>query len=651
MPDGGKKRIPPNARLSIPQAADLLGVSGHTVRNWIKAGLVPAAWEKNRFVLLLTEVKKVIKKLERGGPNNKKRSRANKTADHTHKIPQEHLTLTSEADLIESFRTSATNTKLTHIQAIFATSLNLLIRSELIRREEAIRLIDKNTCRIDNFFLQEELSDFRATFPSGKEEAIISLLDLPLPQSEDCLGLLHQSFTRSGKRAQSGMFYTPIRVVNSIAEDLAPRVKPGAGVLDPCCGSGQFLVAFARHGVFPGDLVGFDIDPIAVRIARLNFFLAFPGLKLRPNIIQRDSLLPSVDEAMRSMGRFSIIATNPPWGARPSREIRAKLGKEYPEITSGEYFSYFIRRSLDHLTPDGAGSFILPESVLNIARHKDIRRVLLETTFIEKVKPLKRIFNDVFTGAVRIDFSVSDEQAENKQRPVRNCAVQKNWLANPEFIFSINSNNQDNRIIDKIFAQDHHTLAGKAEWALGIVTGNNKRILSDKPGDGLEPVYRGRNIRPFAFAAPQTYIRFNPGTMQQSAPEKMYRTKGKLIYRFISRRLVFAYDNHGRLTLNSANLVIPGIEGYPMPAIAALFNSAPYQFIHEKLFFSLKVLRANLERLPLPKWPPGQLERLSSMANDIAEGIAPISALDEMVMDLFKLTTNEKKRIRECIYA
>ncbi len=650
MPDGGKKRISPDARLSISQAADMLGVSGHTVRNWIKAGLVPATWAKNRFVLRLADIKKVNKKLERGGPNTKKRSRANKTADHTHKIPQEHLTRTSEADLIESIRTSATNTKLTHIQAIFATSLNLLIQSGLIRREEAIRLTRKNAFRIDNFFLKEELCDFRSTFPSGKEDAIISLLDLPLPQSEDCLGLLHQSFTRSGNRAQSGMFYTPMHVVNSIAKDLAPRVKAGVGVLDPCCGSGQFLVAFARHGVFPGDLFGLDIDPIAVRIARLNFFLAFPGLKLRPNILQRDSLLPSVDESIKTLGRFSIIATNPPWGARPNRAIRAKLGKEYPEITSGEYFSYFIRRALDHLTPDGAGSFILPESVLNIARHKDIRRVLLETTFIEKVKPLKRIFNDVFTGAVRIDFSVCDEPPGNKQR-AKGFAVQKDWLANPGFIFSINSNSQDNRIIDKIFAQDHHTLAEKAEWALGIVTGDNKRFLSDKPGSGLEPVYRGRNIRPFIFTAPQTYIRFSPDIMQQSAPEKLYRTKGKLIYRFISRRLVFAYDNCGRLTLNSANLVIPGIEGYPMPAIAALFNSAPYQFIHEKLFFSLKVLRANLERLPLPTWLPGQLDRLSAMAEDIAEGVLPLSALDEMVMDSFMLTLDEKKRIRECVYA
>ncbi len=649
MPESGNKRISPHARLSIPQAADMLGVSGHTVRNWIKAGLVPATWEKNRFVLRAGDIKKIVRKFERGGPNTRKRSRANKTADHRHKIPHEYLTRTSEVDLIESIRQAATNNKLTHLEAIFATSLNLVILSGLIRREEAIRLVGNKNFRMNNVFLKEELCDFRAMFSSGREDAIISLLDLPLPQSEDCLGLLHQSFTRSGNRAQNGMFYTPIGVINSIAKDLTPRVKPGAGVLDPCCGSGQFLVAFARHGVSPADLFGQDIDPIAVRIARLNFFLAFPDLKLRPNIVQWDSLQPYVDESIKTLGKFSIIATNPPWGARPSREIRKKLISEYPEITSGEYFSYFIRRSLDHLTPNGVGSFILPEAVLNIARHKDIRRVLLESTLLEKVRPLNRIFNNVFTGAVRIDFSTyassDDKQRQNKSND------QKKWLTNPDYVFSINSNSQDNRIIDKIFGQEHHTLTDKAEWALGIVTGNNKRFLFNKPGTGLEPVYRGRNIKPFIFTAPQSYIRFSPETMQQSAPEKLYRKKGKLIYRFISRRLVFAYDDKGRLTLNSANLVIPHIDGYPLPAIAALFNSAAYQFIHEKLFFSLKVLRNNLERLPLPLWSSGQLEKLSMFADTIAAGISSITLLDEMVMDAFKLTSDEKHRIRECVYA
>ncbi len=80
MPESGNKRISPHARLSIPQAADMLGVSGHTVRNWIKAGLVPATWEKNRFVLRAGDIKKIVRKFARGGPNTRKRSRAHTPA-------------------------------------------------------------------------------------------------------------------------------------------------------------------------------------------------------------------------------------------------------------------------------------------------------------------------------------------------------------------------------------------------------------------------------------------------------------------------------------------------------------------------------------------------------------------------------------------
>jgi hypothetical protein len=58
-----------------------------------------------------------------------------------------------------------------------------------------------------------------------------------------------------------------------------------------------------------------------------------------------------------------------------------------------------------------------------------------------------------------------------------------------------------------------------------------------------------------------------------------------LIYRFISKYLVFAYDDKQKLTLNSANIVIPKTDDYPIKVIAALFNSSLYQFIFQKKFF------------------------------------------------------------------
>jgi len=50
----------------------------------------------------------------------------------------------------------------------------------------------------------------------------------------------------------------------------------------------------------------------------------------------------------------------------------------------------------------------------------------------------------------------------------------------------------------------------------------------------------------------------------------------KLIYRFILRNLVFAYDDKKKLTSNIINIVIPNVSLYPIKVIAALFNSSLY---------------------------------------------------------------------------
>ena len=67
----------------------------------------------------------------------------------------------------------------------------------------------------------------------------------------------------------------------------------------------------------------------------------------------------------------------------------------------------------------------------------------------------------------------------------------------------------------------------------------------------------------YLFRAPAAFIRFDPDRFQQAAPERKYRAPEKLVYRFISKKLIVAYDDRGRLTLNSANILIPRVDAVP----------------------------------------------------------------------------------------
>ena len=68
-------------------------------------------------------------------------------------------------------------------------------------------------------------------------------------------------------------------------------VKKDSKVLDPCCGTGQFLLAFAHIVKNPLNIYGVDYDKIAVKIARLNILIRFKNENFVPNIFCKNTLL------------------------------------------------------------------------------------------------------------------------------------------------------------------------------------------------------------------------------------------------------------------------------------------------------------------------------------------------------------------------
>ncbi|KXK48185.1 MAG: N-6 DNA methylase [Chloroflexi bacterium OLB13] len=101
---------------------------------------------------------------------------------------------------------------------------------------------------------------------------------------QDLLKQLYQNLVGPSTRHDLGEYYTPDWLAELVLEDIgygAPQ-----SLLDPACGSGSFLFAAIKrleqqgmHGAelvrFAADnIVGLDVHPLAVTIARLNFVLA-----------------------------------------------------------------------------------------------------------------------------------------------------------------------------------------------------------------------------------------------------------------------------------------------------------------------------------------------------------------------------------------
>ncbi len=116
--------------------------------------------------------------------------------------------------------------------------------------------------------------------------------------------------------------------------------------------------------------------------------------------------------------------------------------------------------------------------------------------------------------------------------------------------------------------------------------------------------------------------------------------------------IFFAYDDRQTLTLNSANVLIPTISNYPIKTILALFNSTMYQFIFEKKFGAIKILKSHIEQLPLPNIDKNAHIRFEKLVNELLkkdlvldERKSLYKKLDEEVMNLFSLDEQDKNHI------
>ena len=114
---------------------------------------------------------------------------------------------------------------------------------------------------------------------------------------------------------------------------------------------------------------------------------------------------------------------------------------------------------------------------------------------------------------------------------------------------------------------------------------------------------------------------------------------------------MFAYDDKQTLSLNSSNIVIPQIEGLSIKYILSILNSSIAQFIYDKRFNSVKVLRAHIESIPIPMISANEQAPFIKLVEEIMNCSSRTRVeslyrnLDAIIFSLFKLDESQKKLI------
>lgn len=451
-------------------------------------------------------------------------------------------------------------------------------------------------------------------------------------RQDDWIGFVYQSLTAEGSRILKGLYYTKPVIVDEMLADI--HLLQDERFLDPCCGSGIFLMR-VQHAQME-QLFGIDNDPLAVMIAKANLMVKFGESKVYPQIYQMDFL----SHATHAFGdvKFDYIVTNPPWGTEKGKLHTSEV------IQSKEKASLFFTESFKYLNKNGIQHFLLPSSLMKIKVHADLRRFVTHETRIESIHCHHERFKGVFTDFVSLRVSRKPVfESQNYTVTTEKNEVSRKTLvpAKDDFCAIPMLDDRTEAIISKVERLRHDDLS-HSQWALGIITGNNAKRLKDRPAPDLEPIYTGKDISKYNLKPASRYVKYDRADFQQCAKDEFYRAKEKLVYKFVSNHLCFTYDDEQRLFLNSANILIPEVDGMSIKTVLAFLNSSLFGFLYAKKFNDLKILKGNLSALPFPKITAEQNQQITNLVDQALKGDEKaIKETDEIIFELYQLDSME----------
>ncbi len=468
----------------------------------------------------------------------------------------------------------------------------------------------------------------------------------PYEKNEDLLGRLYLSLRKIKARKQSGSYYTPEKIAKRLTGLVFPTgtcTEP-LTILDPACGTGSILLSLPE-GCELEQVYGYDIDPMAIAIVRVNMALRY-GICDKGILTEHFTVRDFLKEGCSK--EADLIVGNPPWGSELTPEEEAEYRKKFrtaaqKQIESG---NLFVEQSLLQLKDGGRLCFVLPEALLHVKTHCAVRALILKQSFVKQAEYLGEVFKKVQCPSVILLLEKQESAAQkntdntgNRGTEVRtgNIGITDNAentdnignIENKEKTglvrlsperFLLDVSDEEFALLQKLDTADNMVrLRGQASFALGIVTGNNEKYLQKTKTAGSEPILKGKDIERFCVKEASAYIAFAPEHYQQVAPVELYRAPEKLLYRFVGVRPVFAYDDKKTLTLNSCNLVIPAVEGMDMRYIMAVFNSSVIEFWHRRVNHSMKLLRAHIEEFPIPMADEPQQKKILQLVELLAD--------------------------------
>lgn len=229
-------------------------------------------------------------------------------------------------------------------------------------------------------------------------------------------GIPSSKYSQIKTKELTGVHFTPAFITRSIVEESLRKYDfekfPEIKILDPACGSGEFLKEslrqiIERHPKFKGTikLYGWDKSATAVTVANfsLNFEIAqYPNRKIKLEVLEKDSLEAKWD-------KFDIILMNPPFVSwelldRAAQDLVQSSLEKY-SLNRPNLASPFFYKAIKALKNNGILGCVLPTSIFTADSYRSLRQFSLENSSINligKLGNLNLFYNAVVDAGIYI---------------------------------------------------------------------------------------------------------------------------------------------------------------------------------------------------------------------------------------------------------
>ncbi|MCI9000660.1 MAG: DEAD/DEAH box helicase family protein [Clostridia bacterium] len=224
------------------------------------------------------------------------------------------------------------------------------------RNIEAIKVLQQ--CEQENRYATPEEQEILSQYVGwgGIPEAFDKSNDDWTKEYNEFSSLLTEKEYKEAKQSTLTSFYTPPIVINSIYKALAKMGLSQGNILEPSCGTGNFM------GMLPDNLkqckmYGIEIDGISGRIARQLYQKNTIAVKGFEEIDLPDSF-------------FDVAVGNVPFGDY-------KLYDKRYDKNKFQVHDYFFAKALDKVRPNGVIAFITSRGTMD-KENEDIRKYICQ---------------------------------------------------------------------------------------------------------------------------------------------------------------------------------------------------------------------------------------------------------------------------------